>query len=97
MATLKEGRYQQCMQQTHVTPDCDLKVTPDDLHLAATNIEAEDLLDLWNELEAHAPADLGAQSGWAIGWDAAATVRLCSTTVGCSSRHPPAVSQTVCY
>ena len=53
MATLKEGRYQQCMQQTHGTPDCDLKVTPDDFHLAATNIEAEDLLDLWNELEVH--------------------------------------------
>ena len=74
MASLKDGRYQQCMQQSHATPDCDLKVTPDDLHLAATNIEAEDLLDLWNELEAHAPADSGAPSGWAMDWDAAATV-----------------------
>jgi hypothetical protein len=60
MALLKDGRYQQCMQQSHATPDCDLRVTPDDLHLAATNIEAEDLLDLWNELEAHAPADSSA-------------------------------------
>jgi hypothetical protein len=74
MATLKDGRYQQCMQQSHATPNCDLKVTPDDLHLAATNIEAEDLLDLWNELEVHAPADSGAPSGWAMDWDAAATV-----------------------
>ena len=73
MATLKDGRYQQCMQQSHATPDCDLRVTPDDLHLAATNIEAEELLDLWNELEAHAPADSNAPSKY-MDWDAAATV-----------------------
>ena len=82
MAMLKDGRYVQCMQQTHVTPDCDLKVSLDDLHLAATNIEAEDLLDLWTELEAYAPADSGAPSGWAIDWDAAATVACVALLLG---------------
>ena len=82
MATLKEGRYEQCRQQSHGTLDCDLKVTPDDLHLAATNIEAEDLLDLWNELEAHVPTDSGAPSGWAIDWGAAATVACVALLLG---------------
>jgi hypothetical protein len=70
------------MDQSHTTPDCDLKVSPDDRHLAATNVEAEALLDLWNELEAHAPADSGAPSGWAMDWDAAATVACVALLLG---------------